>query len=618
MAATLGATYSPPPPLELHYSDTTSSIYPDRPIRPLPKKRLRSRLSSEVADSILYPPATTLSKPLFQFPYNGPTDQQNGLPARAHLSEMDANLVREQRNGDGEIDSYQFRGAENGSDDEDGVGMARRCQEQRQRPGSVNNMFRSGYTLSRSDTVKYIKPPIPQSTASSGDSVDGYDSFENTNNKKKRKIPTSGSLGSHQTSLSADMAQMGISSTRDIDVAQSESDSGVGHYYGTGNSAVSAISSGTGISGAGRGRYGRAGTRYHSGRSPLGVSVNGSNTLQAGRSFQHRRDYTLGSNTGGKEAAAAKSTDQGIISAAIAEAAASPTTPVKGQENKSLLEQQSSKNSSSAKTQFTFICESDSAKSMVWPPDIDFSPSPSGPYSRVATNSTGPHQSQNGRGFATQGTQTSPNMASQTNQAAAHQTGANQQAPQQTKKPRRPLHKQYALAARNRRTRQEMNNYKNPPKEEDVWICEFCEYESIFHEPPKALIRQYEAKDRLERKRLAEKQRLLEKAKMKGRKGKKGNKKNANAATHAQPPAQKSRYGQQPVDEILVQHQGTQSEEYVLDDYDDDPIPMPALPTQTPSKIPQPVSQNYNQSLRPSSSSGGVKGNIGADRKAYS
>lgn len=318
------------------------------------------------------------------------------------------------------------------------------------------------------------------------------------------------------------------------------------------------------------------------------------------------------------EAAAAKSTDQGIISAAIAEAAASPTTPVKGQENKSLLEQQSSKNSSSAKTQFTFICESDSAKSMVWPPDIDFSPSPSGPYSRVATNSTGPHQSQNGRGFATQGTQTSPNMASQTNQAAAQQTGANQQAPQQTKKPRRPLHKQYALAARNRRTRQEMNNYKNPPKEEDVWICEFCEYESIFHEPPKALIRQYEAKDRLERKRLAEKQRLLEKAKMKGRKGKKGNKKNANAATHAQPPAQKSRYGQQPMDEILVQQQGTQSEEYVLDDYDDDPIPMPALPTQTPSKIPQPVSQNYNQSLRPSSSSGGVKGNIGADRKAYS
>lgn len=300
----------------------------------------------------------------------------------------------------------------------------------------------------------------------------------------------------------------------------------------------------------------------------------------------------------------------------MAEAAASPTTPIKGQEHKSLLEQQSSKRPSSAKTQFTFTCQSDSANSMVWPPDVDFSPLPAGPYSRVATNAARLHQSQNGRGFATQGTQTSPNMASQTNQATAQQAGVNQQAPQQAKKPRRPLHKQYALAARNRRTRQELNNYKNPPKEEDVWICEFCEYESIFHEPPKALIRQYEAKDRLERKRLAEKQRLLEKAKMKGRKGKRSNKKSANAGTHAQQPAQKPRYGQQPVDQIPVQHQGTQSEDYVLDDYDDDHIPMPALPPPTPSKIPQPVARNHN--LRPSRSSGGVKSGVGVDQKAYS
>ena len=208
-------------------------------------------------------------------------------------------------------------------------------------------------------------------------------------------------------------------------------------------------------------------------------------------------------------------------------------------------------------------------------------------------------------------------MASQTSQAAAHQAGVNQPAPQQVKKHRRPLHKQYALAARNRRKRQELNNYKNPPKEEDVWICEFCEYESIFHEAPKALIRQYEAKDRLERKRLAEKQRLLEKAKMKGRKGKKGNKKSANAATHAQQPAQKPRYAQQPMDQIPVQHQGTQSEEYVLDDYDDD-ISMPALPTPTPSKIPQPIAQNHNHSLRPSSISGDVTGGVDADSKSYS
>ena len=294
-----GPTYSPPSPLDIHYSDTTSSVYPDRPIRPLPKRRIRSRLSSEVAESILHPPATTLSKPLFQFPYNGPTDQ-HGSPVQARSVEREPSPVRKQNDADGENDSYQFRGAENGGGDEGGGGLARHYQEQRQRPGGVNSISRNGYTLSRSDAAKYIKPTIPQSTVSSGDSVDGYDSFENTNNKKKRKIPTSGSLGSHQSSLSADMAQMGISSTRDIDVAQSGPDSGVGHYYGTGNSAVPSVSSGTGISGAGRGRYGRVGTRYYNGRSPLGVSVNGSNTLQNGRSLHHQRDYTLGSGSGGK------------------------------------------------------------------------------------------------------------------------------------------------------------------------------------------------------------------------------------------------------------------------------------------------------------------------------
>ena len=295
-----GAAYSPPSPLELHYSDSTSSIYPDRPIRPLPKRRLRSRLSSEIAESILYPPATALSKPLFQFPYNDLADQQNDSRAEAHSSEMSSSRAREQRGGDTETESYQFKGAKNGSDDEDGVVMARRYQEQRQRSGGINSMLRNNHMLSRSDATKYVKSPIPQSTTSSADSVDGYDSFENTNNKKKRKIPTSGSLGSHQSSLSAEMAQMGISSARDVDLGQSESDSGVGHYYGTGNSALPAVSSGTGISGAGRGRYGRAGMRYQSGRSPLGVSVNGSNTLQAGRSLHLRRDHMSSSSAEGK------------------------------------------------------------------------------------------------------------------------------------------------------------------------------------------------------------------------------------------------------------------------------------------------------------------------------
>jgi hypothetical protein len=96
-------------------------------------------------------------------------------------------------------------------------------------------------------------------------------------------------------------------------------------------------------------------------------------------------------------------------------------------------------------------------------------------------------------------------------------------APAKKTRPRRPG-RVYEVAARNRRLQQEYANYHHPPRREDVWICEFCEYESIFGTPPLALIRQYEKKDRKEQKKQAEKRRLLEKAKMKGRKGKKGTK----------------------------------------------------------------------------------------------
>lgn len=245
---------------------------------------------------------------------------------------------------------------------------------------------------------------------------------------------------------------------------------------------------------------------------------------------------------------------------------------------------------------------------MVWPET--HSPSPNTNRQEEVSYGSRPRASQNGRDFATQGTQTSPNFAGQ--------PGVNQQAPQQARKPRRPLAKQYAIAARESRLRQEYSNYHHPPKQEDVWICEFCEYESIFGTPPKALIQQYEAKDRRERKRLAEKRRLLEKAKMKGRKGKKGSKnaaKNSGAATQPHQAAQKQRYDEQPVDNLPIQNHGTRNEEYVLDDYDEDPIAMPTLPPQTPSKIPQPITQTRNQSLRPPSGSGTVGSPSTVDRR---
>lgn len=239
-------------------------------------------------------------------------------------------------------------------------------------------------------------------------------------------------------------------------------------------------------------------------------------------------------------------------------------------------------------------------------------PSPRVPYRATPADIAGAQVAQGHRGFATQGTQTSPSMAGQPTRSGTQQGGATQQASQQPKKSRRPAAKLYAIASRQRRLQQDYKNYHHPPSNEEIWICEFCEYESIFGSPPEALVRQYEIKDRRERRRLAEKRRLLEKAKMKGRKGKKGNKnagKSASAVTQPQQTAQKQRYDQQQVDQVLMQHQGTQSEDYLADDYDEDPAPSTAQMPQTPSKIPQPIAQHHNQSLRSATHSAGI--NIG-------
>jgi hypothetical protein len=210
----------------------------------------------------------------------------------ADLGQPQANRLKDAKNG------YHFKGNDLDSDEEDGIGIIQRYQQQRQATPSIPRALSNG--AGRSEFPKHIKPTVSQSTVSSVDSVDGYDSFENTNNKKKRKIPTSGNLGNHHSTLSAEMAHMGISSNREMELSQADADGGVGQYYGTGNSALPAGASVTGISGAGRGRYGRIGTRMSSGRSPLAVSINGSNTLQSGRMLLQRRDQTPSARPGSK------------------------------------------------------------------------------------------------------------------------------------------------------------------------------------------------------------------------------------------------------------------------------------------------------------------------------
>jgi hypothetical protein len=113
---------------------------------------------------------------------------------------------------------------------------------------------------------------------------DGYDAFENTNNKKKRKIPTSGNLGNH-SNLSADMANMALSAAGGPNVVSLDDGNGTGPYYGSGNPASPA---GSAISGPGRGRYGRNASRNIGGRTPLSVHV--PNAWLGGRSGTGRRE----------------------------------------------------------------------------------------------------------------------------------------------------------------------------------------------------------------------------------------------------------------------------------------------------------------------------------------
>lgn len=262
-----------------------------------------------------------------------------------------------------------------------------------------------------------------------------------------------------------------------------------------------------------------------------------------------------------------QSADQGIISAAIANATALLRKPLpKGQENIGVLDHP--QKSSPTSTQFTFTCEAEAARGVTFPEQSLYSAG----YAQRAANIPLPASS-NGHLPASQGAYANPGIPSANGQYP--QTNSSQTMPHSTaqgKKSRRRRGDVYTLAARQRRLQQEYANLHHPPSSEDIWICEFCEYESIFGAPPKALIRQYEIKDRKERKRLAEKRRLLEKAKMKGRKGKKQTKNAAKAANGVnQQPLNQQAHDHQPLDELG-------GDDYLEDGYDDDSIPLPAPP----------------------------------------
>jgi hypothetical protein len=86
---------------------------------------------------------------------------------------------------------------------------------------------------------------------------------------------------------------------------------------------------------------------------------------------------------------------------------------------------------------------------------------------------------------------------------------------------------------------------------------------------------------------LAEKRRLLEKAKMKGRKGKKATKNAAKNAAAQQQPHQQAYDRQQAADQGVATHGGI-GDDYLGDELDDE-VPVPPAPQSSPLKQPLPA-----------------------------
>lgn len=498
--------------------DTVSSLFPDRPIRPLPKRRLRERLSPEVADSISYPPSAQSSLPLFHYPPyilkggSSPFTIDVSIPIRSTSVEASGRSNALQRNGtvsDDEKEKYR---------------QHRSMLVTRSRPEISSRGSRES---AQQELSRQIESQVAQQRHSASSSVDGYDSFENTNNKKKRKIPSAGDLsvnGVH--GLSSDINALALSTGPPT--PSSEGHHGIDRaYHGSTSHTPSTgyVDNNQGFSGPGRGRLGRS----RNGRSPLRTLPDCNNT------------WPVRGPKGGAIRWPPATECGGIISSAIANAG---KLPPQGQESVSLLEQHSlHPKNTPASAQFTFTCDSQVPGTVQWP----------GGSSRQDVPS--------------QTLEMPPNVNAINNSNAGAVNASNTQS---RRRARRRLEKELASAARQRKLIAAENFHRNPPKIEDMWICEFCEYERIFGKPPRVLTRVYEIKDRRQRQEEAERKRLLEKAKAKSRKSKKSGKASNKGGSSGQ-----SRDEHHPTDltddhETLPIHHdhshSTQSEE----EYDDD------------------------------------------------
>jgi hypothetical protein len=216
----------------------------------------------------------------------------------------------------------------------------------------------------------------------------------------------------------------------------------------------------------------------------------------------------------------------GIISNAIANANAEKIPAHEGQENVSLLQQQQAPKTSPASGQFTFTCDSQVPGNLTWP-GSDPKPSTTPLHQQGQVQSGQRPQARVGRSdqpgvHSTMAGAAASGAGASTLDGTANGGGTAPKQAQKKKKTRGKLSKQLEEQARERQREQELRNYQNPPKDGDIYICPFCEFEGINGYKPKYLIRAFELKERKKRLEDERRQRLLEKAKARARKGKKG------------------------------------------------------------------------------------------------
>lgn len=241
--------------------DTVSSMFPDRPIRPMPKRRLRERLSPEAAESIKYPPSTLDYVPLFYYPPYTPRNEGTSSTAASAGSSVNGNP------NELALDDLRH------SPGNESLGSGQRPSFSYSRLASRPHpevVSRTSAHASRAEQHHATESQAPCSTTSS---VDGYESFENTNNKKKRKIPTAGDAALSTThSVNHDLGSLAMSNRPYSSESETTADKSLTPSNGYASSAQYPVNS-QGISGSGRGRLGLP----RSGRSPLRALPDGSN-----------------------------------------------------------------------------------------------------------------------------------------------------------------------------------------------------------------------------------------------------------------------------------------------------------------------------------------------------